>query len=92
MMTIRPISPAEWNARFAPPDPRSPAERVRAAAHHGLTVTFQVHGGRIYDAQVKDARTDETGAAWPEVTAGAITALVDILTDITRYATDSGNH
>jgi hypothetical protein len=92
MMTIRPISPAEWNARFAPPDPRSPAERVRAAAPHGLTVTFQVHGGRIYDAAVKDAWTDETGVAWPEVTAGAISALVDILTDITRDATDTGTH
>ena len=92
MMTIRPISPDEWNARFAPPDPRSPAERVRAAAPHGLTVTFQVHGGRIYDAAVKDAWTDETGVAWPEVTAGAITALVDILTNITRDATDPGTH
>ena len=47
MMTIRPISPAEWNARFSPPGQRSPAERVRAAAPHGLTVTFQVRGGRI---------------------------------------------
>jgi hypothetical protein len=92
MMTIRPISPDEWNARFAPPDPRSPAERVRAAAPHGLTVTFEVHGGRIYDAAVKDAWTDETGIAWPEVTPGAITALVKILTDITSGATDTGAH
>jgi hypothetical protein len=92
MMTIRPISPAEWNARFSPPGQRSPAERVRAAAPHGLTVTFQVRGGRIYDAEVKDAWTDETGVAWPEVTPGAITALVDILTDITRTAPDPGTH
>jgi hypothetical protein len=32
------------------------------------------------------------GGCWPEVTAGAITALVDILTDITRTATDPGTH
>jgi hypothetical protein len=92
MMTIRPISPAEWNARFNTAEQSSPAERVRAAAPHGLTVTFQVHGGRIYDAAVKDAWTDETGVAWPEVTPGAITALVDILTDITRTAPDGGMH
>lgn len=92
MMTIRPISPAEWNARFSPPEQRSPAELVRAAAPHGLTVTFQVHGGRILDAEVKDAWTDETGVAWPEVTAGAISALVDILTDMTRAATNPGAH
>jgi len=55
-------------------------------------VTFQVHGGRIYDAAVKDAWTDETGIAWPEVTPGAITALVKILTDITSGATDTGAH
>jgi len=92
MMTIRPISPAEWNARFNTAEQSSPAERVRAAAPHGLTVTFQVHGGRIYDAAVKDAWTDETGIAWPEVTPGAITALVDILTDITRTDPDGGMH
>jgi len=36
MMTIRPISPAEWNARFNPADQSTPAQRVRAAAPHGL--------------------------------------------------------
>jgi len=92
VMTIRPISPAECNARVTPADQSSPAERVRAAAPHGLTVTFQVHGGRIYDAEVKDAWTDETGIAWPEVTPGAITALVNILTDITRTAPEVGTH
>lgn len=79
-MTIRPIGPAEWNTR---PDP---AERVRQSAPNGLAVNFEVRCGRISDLEVKDAWTGHTAMAMPAVTATAVTALIDILCDLTRQS------
>jgi hypothetical protein len=77
-MTIRPLGPAEWNTRS------DPAERVRQSAPNGLAVSFQVHGGRISDLEVKDGWTGDTAMAMPAVTAAAVTALIDVLCDLTR--------
>ena len=62
-MTMRPIGPAEWNDRF------DPAERIRQSAPNGITVNFQVHGGRITDLEVRDAWTGDTAMVMPAVTA-----------------------
>lgn len=78
MMTIRPISPAEWNARF------DPAERVRQSAPNGLNVSFQVHGGRITDLEVRDAWTGDTAMAMPALTAAALSALIEIVCTLTH--------
>ena len=78
MMSIRPISPAEWDARF------DPVERVRQSAPNGLSVSFQVHGGRVSDLEVKDAWTGDTAMAMPAVTAAAVTALIGIICDLTH--------
>ncbi|MCB0939163.1 MAG: hypothetical protein KDB72_02870 [Mycobacterium sp.] len=77
-MTIRPLGPAEWNTRS------DPAERVRQSAPNGLAVSFQVHGGRISNLEVKDGWTGDTAMAMPAVTAAAVTALIDVLCDLTR--------
>lgn len=77
MMTIRPIGAGEWNTRF------DPAEAVRRSAANGLRVSFQVHGGRISALEVNDAWTEQPAMAMPALTAGALTALVDILCDLT---------
>ena len=77
-MTIRPLGPAEWNTRS------DPAERVRQSAPNGLAVGFQVHGGRISDLEVKDGWTGDTAMAMTAVTAAAVTALIDVLCDLTR--------
>ena len=78
MMSIRPISPAEWDARF------DPVELVRQSAPNGLSVSFQVHGGQVSDLAVKDAWTGDTAMAMPAVTAAAVTALIGILCDLTH--------
>lgn len=80
MMTIRPLCPAEWNTRS------DPAERVRQSAPNGLAVSFQVHGGRISDLEVKDAWTGDTAMAMPAVAAAAVTALIEILCDLTHQS------
>ena len=77
-MTIRPLGPAEWNTRS------DPAERVRQSAPNGLAVSFQVHGGRISNLEVKNGWTGDTAMAMPAVTAAAVTALIDVLCDLTR--------
>lgn len=77
-MTMRPIGPAEWNARF------DPAERVRQSAPNGLSVSFRVHGGRITDLELRDAWTGDTAMVMPAVTAAALTALIEIVCTLTH--------
>lgn len=79
-MTMRPIGPAEWNDRF------DPAERIRQSAPNGITVNFQVHGGRITDLEVRDAWTGDTAMVMPAVTAAAVTALIEIVCNLTHQA------
>lgn len=79
-MTMRPTGPAEWNDRF------DPTERIRQSAPNGINVNFQVHGGRITDLEVRDAWTGDTAMVMPAVTAAAVTALIEIVCNLTHQA------
>ena len=62
MMTIRPLGPPkEWNR----PVPTPPNGFTANRGTGGLAVSFQVHGSRISDLEVKDAWTGDTAMAMP---------------------------